>query len=169
MVESAQWRSEPEALARSGYVAPHWPKPWGLEADPIHQLIIDEELAAAGVKRAAGGIGLGWAGPTILYGGTPEQQERYLWPILTGEEIWCQLFSEPDSGSDLANLATWAVRDGDRYIINGSKKFGPRAHTEANSEFLLLELIQMSLSIVGCPTSFAPWILLVLSCNQLLT
>jgi len=133
-LEIREWLSQhggdpsQEALARSGYVAPHWPKPYGLEADPIHQLIIDEELAAAGVKRAAGGIGLGWAGPTILYGGTPEQQERYLWPILTGEEIWCQLFSEPDSGSDLANLATRAVRDGDRYIINGSKIWSSGAH-----------------------------------------
>ena len=111
-------RPTQEQLARAGYVAPHWPKPYGLGADPIHQLIIDEELAVAGVKRAAGGIGLGWAGPTILYGGTIEQQERYLWPILTGEEIWCQLFSEPDSGSDLANLGTRAIRDGDRYIVN---------------------------------------------------
>ena len=133
-VEIRQWLAQhngdpsQEALARSGYVAPHWPKPYGLDADPIHQLIIDEELAAAGVKRAAGGIGLGWAGPTILYGGTPEQQERYLWPILTGEEIWCQLFSEPDSGSDLANLATRAVRDGDRYIVNGSKIWSSGAH-----------------------------------------
>jgi alkylation response protein AidB-like acyl-CoA dehydrogenase len=91
-------------------------------------LIIDEELAVAGVKRAAGGIGLGWAGPTILYGGTIEQQERYLWPILTGEEIWCQLFSEPDSGSDLANLGTRAIRDGDRYIVNGSKIWSSGAH-----------------------------------------
>ncbi len=117
-----------EALATAGFVAPHWPKPYGLAADPIHQLIIDEELSAAGVRRAAGGIGLGWAGPTILFGGTPEQQERYLWPILTGQEVWCQLFSEPDSGSDLANLATRAVRDGDRYIVNGSKIWSSGAH-----------------------------------------
>jgi alkylation response protein AidB-like acyl-CoA dehydrogenase len=121
-------RPTQEQLARAGYVAPHWPKPYGLGADPIHQLIIDEELAVAGVKRAAGGIGLGWAGPTILYGGTIEQQERYLWPILTGEEIWCQLFSEPDSGSDLANLGTRAIRDGDRYIVNGSKIWSSGAH-----------------------------------------
>ncbi|MDG2024554.1 MAG: acyl-CoA dehydrogenase family protein [Actinomycetota bacterium] len=117
-----------EALAAAGYVAPHWPKPYGLAADPIHQLVIDEELSNAGVRRAAGGIGLGWAGPTILFGGTSEQQERYLWPILTGEEVWCQLFSEPDSGSDLANLATRAVRDGDRYIVNGSKIWSSGAH-----------------------------------------
>ncbi len=121
-------RPTQEQLARAGYVAPHWPKPYGLGADPIHQLIIDEELAVAGVRRAAGGIGLGWAGPTILYGGTVEQQERYLWPILTGEEIWCQLFSEPDSGSDLANLGTRAIRDGDRYIVNGSKIWSSGAH-----------------------------------------
>ena len=117
-----------EALATAGYVAPHWPKPYGLAADPIHQLIIDEELSVAGVRRAAGGIGLGWAGPTILFGGTSTQQERYLWPILTGEEVWCQLFSEPDSGSDLANLSTRAVRDGDRYIVNGSKIWSSGAH-----------------------------------------
>ena len=121
-------RPTQEQLARAGYVAPHWPKPYGISADPIHQLIIDEELAVAGIKRAAGGIGLGWAGPTILYGGTVEQQERYLWPILTGEEIWCQLFSEPDSGSDLANLGARAIRDGDRYIVNGSKIWSSGAH-----------------------------------------
>ena len=117
-----------EALAHAGYVAPHWPKPYGLEADPITQLLIDEELASAGVKRLAGGIGLGWAGPTIIYGGDQAQMDRYLWPILTGEEVWCQLFSEPDSGSDLANLATRAVRDGERYIVNGSKIWSSGAH-----------------------------------------
>ena len=71
---------------------------------------------------------MGWAGPTILFGGTDAQKERYLWPILTGEEVWCQLFSEPDSGSDLANLATRAVRDGERYIVNGSKIWSSGAH-----------------------------------------
>ena len=117
-----------EELARAGYVAPHWPAPYGLDADPIHQLIIDEELAAAGVERRAGGIGLGWAGPTILFAGTQEQKDRYLWPILTGEDVWCQLFSEPDNGSDLANMNTRAVRDGDRYIVNGSKIWSSGAH-----------------------------------------
>ena len=108
-------------LAEAGYVAPHWPEPYGLGADPIHQLLIDDELSKAGVRRPVNPIGIGWAGPTLLYGGTPEQQQRYLPPILTGEEFWCQLFSEPQSGSDLANLATRAVRDGDEWIVNGQK------------------------------------------------
>ena len=108
-------------LAEAGYVAPHWPRPWGLDADPIHQLVIDDELAKAGVRRPTNPIGIGWAGPTILYAGTKEQKDRYLWPILSGEEFWCQLFSEPGSGSDLANLGTRAVRDGDEFVVNGQK------------------------------------------------
>ena len=108
-------------LAEAGYVAPHWPKPWGLDADPIHQILVDEELAAAGVKRPGNMIGIGWAGPTIIHGGTDAQRERYLFPLLAGEEIWCQLFSEPGSGSDLASLTTRAVRDGDEWVVTGQK------------------------------------------------
>jgi alkylation response protein AidB-like acyl-CoA dehydrogenase len=108
-------------LAEAGYVAPHWPKPWGLDADPLHQLIIDEELKRAKVSMPKNQIGIGWAGPTILHAGTPEQHARYLPKILSGEEVWCQLFSEPEAGSDLANLATRAVRDGDEWVINGQK------------------------------------------------
>ncbi len=108
-------------LAEAGYVAPHWPEPWGLDADPIHQILIDEELKGAGVKRPTNMIGIGWAGPTILHAGTDEQKQRYLFPLLAGEEIWCQLFSEPGAGSDLANLSTRAVRDGDEWVVNGQK------------------------------------------------
>ncbi|HWC68416.1 MAG TPA: acyl-CoA dehydrogenase family protein [Acidimicrobiales bacterium] len=108
-------------LAEAGYVVPHWPPPWGLGADPIHQLIVDEELARAGVRRPVNPIGIGWAGPTILYGGSEAQQQRYLLPLLAGEEFWCQLFSEPGAGSDLANLGTRALRDGDEWVVNGQK------------------------------------------------
>jgi alkylation response protein AidB-like acyl-CoA dehydrogenase len=108
-------------LAEAGYVAPHWPEPWGLGADPIHQLIVDDELRRAGVQRPMNTIGIGWAGPTIIHAGTEEQKRRYLLPMLSGEEIWCQLFSEPGAGSDLANLGTRAVRDGDVFIVNGQK------------------------------------------------
>ncbi len=108
-------------LAESGYVVPHWPRPWGLDAGPIEQLVIDEELTRAGVRRPDNPIGIGWAGPTIVLAGTPEQKERYLWPLLSGEEVWCQLFSEPGAGSDLANLGTRAVKDGDEWVVNGQK------------------------------------------------
>ena len=125
-IEVRQWLAanpnpSPRALAEAGYVAPHWPAPYGLGADPIHQLLIDDELSSAGVRRPVNPIGIGWAGPTLLYGGTAEQQQRYLPPLLSGEEFWCQLFSEPGSGSDLANLSTRAVRDGDEWVVNGQK------------------------------------------------
>ncbi len=122
-------------LAEAGYVVPHWPRPWGLEADGLHQLVIDEELQAADISRPNNLIGIGWAAPTILLAGTPQQKERYLWPIFTGEEYWCQLFSEPDAGSDLAALATGAVRDGDTYVVNGSKVWSSGAH---HSQFGIL-------------------------------
>jgi alkylation response protein AidB-like acyl-CoA dehydrogenase len=115
-------------LAEAGFVAPHWPTPFGLGADPIHQLIIDEELRGAGVSRPINPIGIGWAGPTIMYAGNEEQKQRYLFPLLSGEELWCQLFSEPGSGSDLANLSTRAVRDGDDYVVNGQKVWTSLAH-----------------------------------------
>ncbi len=115
-------------LAQAGYVAPHWPKPWGLDASPLAQLVIEEELRTAGVKMPDNPIGIGWAGPTILHAGTEEQKDRYLFPLLSGEEIWCQLFSEPEAGSDLATLGTRAVRDGDHYIVNGRKIWTSYAH-----------------------------------------
>ena len=108
-------------LAASGYAAPHWPAPWGCDADPDEQVIIDEELDAAGVVRPDNPIALGWAGPTIVAGGTPEQQQRWLPGILDGSASWCQLFSEPEAGSDLASLRTRAERDGDTYVVNGQK------------------------------------------------
>ena len=114
-------------LAAAGYVVPQWPPPWGLDADPIHQLIIDDELDRAGVHRP-GGIGIGWAAPTLLVAGTAEQQQRFLPGILSGEDRWCQLFSEPDAGSDLAGLSTRAERDGDEYVVTGSKIWSSGAH-----------------------------------------
>ncbi len=115
-------------LAAAGYVAPHWPRPFGLDADPIQQIVIDEELKRAKVRRPANMIGIGWAGPTLLHAGTPEQQERWLPKLLSGEEIWCQLFSEPGAGSDLASLTTRAVRDGDEWVVNGQKVWTSMGH-----------------------------------------
>ncbi|MBX7158773.1 MAG: acyl-CoA dehydrogenase family protein [Acidimicrobiia bacterium] len=108
-------------LAEAGYVAPHWPKPYGLDADPIQQIVVDAELKAAGISRPGNIIGIGWAGPTLIYAGTEEQKQRYLPGILSGDEVWCQLFSEPGAGSDLADLSTRAVRDGDEWVVTGQK------------------------------------------------
>jgi alkylation response protein AidB-like acyl-CoA dehydrogenase len=116
-------------LAERGLVAPHWPEPWGLGADATFQLIVDDELRRAGVHRPENAIGIGWAGPTILFAGTPEQKERYLLPLLAGQEIWCQLFSEPGAGSDLASLSTRAELDGDEWIVRGQKVWTSYAHT----------------------------------------
>jgi alkylation response protein AidB-like acyl-CoA dehydrogenase len=124
-----QWPSDfARRLAEAGYVAPHWPAPWGLDASPIQQLAIDAELRAARVPRPFNPIGVGWAGPTLLVAGTEEQQERWLPPILDGSEVWCQLFSEPGAGSDLASLSTRAVLDGEEWIIDGRKVWTTFAH-----------------------------------------
>ena len=121
----ADWSTR---LARAGYVAPHWPAPYGLDAGPAEQLAIDSVLKAARLPKPLNPIGIGWAGPTLLVAGTPEQQARYLPGILDGSELWCQLFSEPDAGSDLASLRTTATRDGDEYVVTGGKVWTTLAH-----------------------------------------
>jgi 3-oxochol-4-en-24-oyl-CoA dehydrogenase len=118
----------PRQLAEAGYVAPHWPRPWGLSADPVAQLVIDDEMRHASVRRPFNQIGIGWAGPTLVHAGTDAQKARYLLPLLAGEEIWCQLFSEPGAGSDLAGLSTRAVRDGDEWVVTGQKVWTSFAH-----------------------------------------
>jgi alkylation response protein AidB-like acyl-CoA dehydrogenase len=125
---SAHPNPTPVQLAEAGLVAPHLPKPWGLGADANHQLLIDDELKRANVRLPINPIGIGWAGPTILYAGTEEQQQRWLPKLLSGEEFWCQLFSEPNAGSDLASLTTRAERDGDEWIITGQKVWTSYAH-----------------------------------------
>jgi alkylation response protein AidB-like acyl-CoA dehydrogenase len=118
-------------LAESGYVAPHWPRPWGLGAGAVEQLVIDDELRRAGVRRPSNQIGIGWAGPTIIHAGTEEHKQRYLLPLLAAEELWCQLFSEPGAGSDLASLSTRATRDGDEWVVEGHKVWASFAHVAA--------------------------------------
>lgn len=108
------------ALTDTGYLTPHWPAPYGLGADPVTQVVIDQELARAGVTRPDLVIA-GWAVPTILQHGTDEQRERFVRPSLLGELVWCQLFSEPGSGSDLASLRTKAVRVDGGWRITGQK------------------------------------------------
>jgi len=108
------------ALAEAGLQAPHWPKPYGRNASPAEQLLIDREMAAAGVERPDLVIGW-WAVPTILEHATPEQVQRFVPPTLSGELIWCQLFSEPGAGSDLAALRMKAVRADGGWRLTGQK------------------------------------------------
>ncbi len=108
-------------LAERGWAAPQWPKEYGgAGLTVMEQFIFNEEMAKARAPRM-GGIGLGWAGPTIIVHGTEEQKREHLPPIVSGERQWCQGFSEPGAGSDLASLQTRAVRDGDDYVVNGQK------------------------------------------------
>ena len=115
------------ALAESGLLAPHWPKPYGRDATPAEQLVIDEELNAAGVARPDISIGW-WAAPTILSAGTPELIDRFIPGTLTGDVYWCQLFSEPGAGSDLAALRTKAVRTEGGWLLTGQKVWTSNAH-----------------------------------------
>lgn len=115
-------------MAAAGYVSPHWPAPWGLGADAWEQLAIDDEMRKHNVPKPMNPIGIGWAGPTLLVAGTPEQQQRWLPSLLDGSDIWCQLFSEPGAGSDLASLRTTAVRDGDEFVVNGQKVWTTLGH-----------------------------------------
>jgi 3-oxochol-4-en-24-oyl-CoA dehydrogenase len=115
------------ALAEAGLQAPHWPAPYGRGAGPAEQLLIDQEMASAGVPRPDLVIGW-WAAPTILEHGTPEQIERFVPATLSGELFWCQLFSEPEAGSDLASLRTKAVRVDGGWELTGQKVWTSRAH-----------------------------------------
>ncbi len=108
------------AIAEAGLIMPHWPAPWGRGASPLEQLVIDEELATAGVSRPHLAVGA-WALPTLIAHGTPEQQERWVRPTLHGRLNWCQLFSEPGAGSDLAALSTRAERVEGGWVLNGQK------------------------------------------------
>ena len=106
----------------AGYLGLAWPKEYGGGGmDPAFQSVADQEMRRAGVPICFNVIGLGWAGPLINEIGTEAEKARYLKGILTGEDIWCQGFSEPDHGSDLGNAQTRAVRDGDSYVVNGTK------------------------------------------------
>jgi len=100
----------------------------GLGVAPGLQRIVTERVVAAGGPRPVVSIGLGMGAPTVAAHGTDEQKRRWLRPLFTGEEVWCQLFSEPGAGSDVASLSTTAVRDGDEWVVNGQKVWTSLAH-----------------------------------------
>jgi len=118
-----------ERLGTSGWAAPTWPEDWygkGLAREDAVR--VQRAIADFGALGAPGGLGLLLAGPTIVTHGTDEQRERYLRDIVTGKKAWCQLFSEPGAGSDLAGLQTKAVQDGEEWIVNGQKVWTSGGH-----------------------------------------
>jgi len=120
------WR---ERLADSGWGCPTWPREWYGRALPVALLdVVREEFLRAGAVGAAGGSGMSLAAPTLLEHGSEVLKRALLRPIITGEHTWCQLFSEPGSGSDLAGLTTRAEPDGDEFVINGQKVWTTSAH-----------------------------------------
>ncbi|HYF44944.1 MAG TPA: acyl-CoA dehydrogenase family protein [Acidimicrobiales bacterium] len=116
-----------EAMIETGYVAPHWPKPWGREAGPVEQLVIEQEFRAAGVRKPAYGI-TGWVILTLIQHGNDDQVQRWVPPTLRQEWVWCQLFSEPDAGSDAAGVKTKATKVDGGWLVNGQKVWTSGAH-----------------------------------------
>jgi alkylation response protein AidB-like acyl-CoA dehydrogenase len=117
-----QQRSWQQCLYDAGWAAPHWPAEYGGRAlGIVESMIWNREKADAGAHSFFNIVGLGMAGPTLISRGTPEQKQRYLPPLLRGDEVWCQLFSEPNAGSDLGNIQTRAERVDDAWVVNGQK------------------------------------------------
>ena len=122
-------RSWQRTLYEAGYVGVSWPVEWGGRGLTLrHQQVVNEELGRLRAPQPVGLIGLEVIGPSIGRFGTPEQRARFLPPLLAGTDIWCQGFSEPGAGSDLASLTTRAVRDGDEYVLSGQKVWTSWAH-----------------------------------------
>jgi alkylation response protein AidB-like acyl-CoA dehydrogenase len=121
--ESYRWRRDWQArLHEGGWAGVHWPKEYGGRGASLFETaIFFEELGRAQAPLPANVLGLLLGGPTVMFWGTPEQKDRYLNPILSAEEIWCQGFSEPDAGSDLAAVKTRAVKDAGDWIVTGQK------------------------------------------------
>ena len=126
-------KARKQALIETGYVMPHWPKPWGRDASAIEQLVIEQEFAAAGIKRPSYGI-TSWIILTLIQHASPDQVARWVRPALNQDVIWCQLFSEPGAGSDAAGIRTRATQvkgDGEvggGWRINGQKVWTSGAH-----------------------------------------
>lgn len=123
---SKDWQRQ---LFDAGWAALLWPEAYGGRGlGPIEMIIWNQELARAGIGETIFVVGVGMAGPTIIAHGSDPQKERFLAPMLRGDEIWCQLFSEPGAGSDLANLSCRAVRDGDDWVVTGQKTWCSGGH-----------------------------------------
>lgn len=156
-------------LAEAGFHVPHWPQQYGgSDASPWYHLIVREELWRRGEPRGQQYMGANWVGPAIIRHGTEDQKERFLPDIGAGRVLWCQGFSEPDSGSDLASLRTSAKRDGEEYVVNGEKiwtsyadlaewcfllaRTNPSTSDRSGISVLLMDMESPGLSIRPIPT-----------------
>ena len=136
--EVRRLRAWQKTMAEAGYVGMDWPREFGGRgASIVEMVILYQEMARAESPQLVNRGGVSMLGPTLMKYGTPAQQRRFLPKILTAEELWCQGFSEPNAGSDLANLQTRAVRDGDHYVINGQKVWTSMGHVADWGFFLV--------------------------------
>jgi alkylation response protein AidB-like acyl-CoA dehydrogenase len=119
LAKSCAWQRK---LYEANWASITWPKEFGGRGlGPIEQIVWNQEVGRVGLGESLSFVGVALTGPTIIGHGTEEQKQRYLDPILRGDELWCQLFSEPGAGSDLASVSTRAVKDGDEWVVNGQK------------------------------------------------
>jgi 3-oxochol-4-en-24-oyl-CoA dehydrogenase len=126
-IKSLDADAQRERLFESGYVMPHWPKPWGRDAGAVEQLVIEQEFANAGIRRPSYSI-TGWVILTLIQHASEDQVARWVPPALRQDVIWCQLFSEPDAGSDAAGIKTRGTRVDGGWLVNGQKVWTSGAH-----------------------------------------
>ncbi len=126
-VQGLDAAAQRDAMIETGYVMPHWPRPWGRNAGAVEQLVIEQEFAAAGVRRPQYSI-TGWVILTLIQNATEDQVERWVLPALRQDVIWCQLFSEPEAGSDAAGVKTRGTRVDGGWLVNGQKVWTSGAH-----------------------------------------
>ena len=159
-------RSWQKKVYEAGYLGMAWPEEYGGGGRPqTYQDIVNAEMARLGVPFVPNTIGLNWAGPLILHMGTEDEKRDYIPGILSGDDIWCQGFSEPDHGSDLGNVQMRAARDGDEYILNGSKIWTSlgsyakymillaRTNPEASNKYAGLSYFLAPMQVEGVETS----------------
>ena len=154
-LDYAAWCVE---FGEAGYATPTWPSEYGagLSLSPGDARFVNEVLNRYKVPRPYNIIGIGMGGPTVMAWGTEEMKHRLLRPLACNQEIWCQLFSEPGAGSDVAGLATRAVRDGDEWVVNGQKVWTTVAHL-SKWGMLLCRTNPDVPKHAGCRTSSSTW------------
>ncbi len=145
-----------QALIETGYVMPHWPRPWGRDAGAVEQLVIEQEFAAAGVERPSYGI-TSWVILTLIQHASQDQVARWVRPALNQEVIWCQLFSEPGAGSDAAGVTTRATRTDGGWLINGQKVWTSRASRSGRSGRLPATRTSTRSSSTTCSSRMTTW------------